>query len=211
MVSSVSSIFPATLGFIDESSVNSIILPVLGVVIILVILVFFILPCGNNFKDRTLKFKGFGMDMEVSVLALFVLMGVVLALTGNYIRITESEKNQLLQKSQERAAGLKEALDKANKMDIRMHCLLEGRSENNSPNLENLQCHVYLSGEKNPAEVEIDRRFSSDYITLTLRDITRRANVDTLVIEDASTKTRWTKEHFMPFEPIYTLKQKEAE
>jgi len=49
-----------------DSLISSTILPLLGIGIIIFCILSFFFPYGGKFKDKTQRFKGLGVDMEVS-------------------------------------------------------------------------------------------------------------------------------------------------
>lgn len=75
-------------------AIAAFVLPVLGILVVVVSLIALAFPFGNRFREKTQKFKGFGIDLEMSVLPLALLLGVVLCFAGIYIA-SESYESRL--------------------------------------------------------------------------------------------------------------------
>ena len=71
--------------------ITNYVMPGIGCIIILVCLLSFFSSFGDKFKDKTQKIKGFGIDLEVSVLSLFILVGVALSFAGIYLNVMNYE------------------------------------------------------------------------------------------------------------------------
>ncbi len=188
-----------------DSLLISYILPLLGVVILLFCFGSFVLPYGERFKGKIQKVKAFGMDLEVSVITFFVIVGVILAFTGVYFHIQDYE-TRLVQAQKDRDLA-KEALVLAQTMEIKAVITLENVNEDNMPQLENLQCKYFLYGDDTPVMVDVIKGYRSDQFKLILRDICPKTNIAQLVLEDLSNGKRWGKENFLPLEPVYELRE----
>src|SRR5260370_33460709 len=94
-----------------SSVISGIILPTFGVGIVLFCLLSFVFPYGERFKDKVQKIKALGVDLEVSVLALFILVGVVMAFVGVYLRVSDYEGR--LQLAANDASAMRKALEQA--------------------------------------------------------------------------------------------------
>ena len=188
-----------------NSFISRLFLPFLGIGILIFCILSFFFPYGEKFKDKIQKIKGFGVDMEVSVLTLFIILGVILSLTGIYIQIKDYEE-QLYRAKKEKDA-VKEALEQSKKMEMKILVTLEDISENNIPKLEDIQCKYFLYGDEDPVMVDVTKGYRSNQFKITLTDITSKAHIAQLVLEEISTRRKWVKENFMPFEPMYELKK----
>lgn len=61
---------------------SSYFLPLLGMGIVVFCVLSFFFPYGEKLKGKIQKIKGFGVDLEVSVLTLFIIIGVILSFSG---------------------------------------------------------------------------------------------------------------------------------
>ena len=74
-----------------DTFVTSIILPILGILILIFCVLSFVFPYGAKFKDKKQTINAFGVKLEVSVLTLFILIGVCLSSFGLYTQIKDYE------------------------------------------------------------------------------------------------------------------------
>ncbi len=96
-----------------------------GILIVLFCISSFVLPFGQNFTSKTQKIRGLGLDLEVSVLTLLLIIGFVLIFFGGGIWLQLQGINEQLDslktekvKAEARANDLQEKLDKANSMEL---------------------------------------------------------------------------------------------
>lgn len=188
-----------------NSLIVSYVLPILGIGILLFCFGSFLFSYGERFKGKIQKVKAFGFDLEVSVITFFVIVGLILSLTGAYFQIKNYE-GQLIQVQKDRDMA-KEALALAKKMEMRAVITLEGISHSNMPKLEDVQCKFLLYGDEEPTNVDVVKGYRSDQFKIILRYISPKAHIAQLVLEDLSSGKKWVKENFMPLEPIYVLKE----
>lgn len=188
-----------------DSLIINYILPLLGVAILLFCFGSFVLPYGERFKGKIQKVKAFGMDLEVSVITFFVIVGVILAFTGVYFHIQDYETR--LVRAQKDRDTAKEALVLAQTMEIKAVITLENVDEDNMPQLKNLKCKFFLYGHETPAMVDVIKGYRSHQFRIILKDLYPKAHIARLVLEDLSNGKRWCKENFMPLEPIYVLRE----
>ena len=188
-----------------NSVISSIVLPLLGIVIIVVCLLSFIFPYGQRFKDKTQKIKALGVDMEVSVLTLFVIAGVAMASSGVYLRLKDYERQ--LRSAEANANAMKEALTQAQRLQMKPFITLEGVSANEMPKLADVRAAYFVFCVDRPVEVAVAPGLSSNQFRISLDDMTSKTVIRSLVLEDRATGRTWTFDNFAPLEPLYTLKK----
>jgi len=194
--------------------ISGYVLPFLGIGIVLFCILSFVFPYGEKFKDKTQKIKGFGVDLEVSVLTLFVIIGVVLSLTGLYLQI-EGYDNQLKDYERQVAAAKAEAvaaqqaLERGRRMQMSALITLEGVNAAEMPKLEEMRCEYFLYGSEKPVEVQVGRGLAGNQLRVAFKDITADTVIRSLVLQDRSSQRKWAYENFAPFEPFYVLKRQE--
>ncbi len=187
-----------------DSLMGTLVIPLLGFGIIIFCILSFFLPYGEKFKGKIQKIKGFGVDLEISVFTLFIIIGVTLSLTGVYLQIKDYK--QQVDKAIKQKEAAKIALAQANKMEMRIVVSLEGISENDMPKLEDVKCKYFLPGGNGYIEVDVIKGAMSGTFKIILKDVTSKTHVTRLVLEDNSTNKKWEMKNFMPLEPVFSLK-----
>jgi predicted membrane protein len=188
-----------------DSQMGILFIPLLGFGIIIFCILSFFLPYGEKFKGKIQKIKGFGVNLEISIFTLFIIIGVILSLTGVYLQITDYEQQLNNSKKEEEAAKI--ALAQANKMEMRVVVSLEGVSENDMPKLEDVKCKYFLPGSDRHIEADVIKGVAQGTFKIILKDVTSRTHVLRLVLEDNATNRKWEKMNFMPLEPVFSLKK----
>lgn len=188
-----------------DSQIGILFIPFLGMGIIIFCILSFFLPYGEKFKGKIQKIKGFGVDMEISIFTLFIMIGVILSLTGVYIQIKDYKQQLYIAKKEEGAAKI--ALAQAKKMEMRIVVSLEGVSENNMPKLEDVRCKYFIPGSDKHIEADVIRGAHSATFKIILKDVTSMTHVIRLVLEDNATNRKWEMVNFMPLEPVFSLKR----
>lgn len=186
-----------------DSQMEILIIPLLGVGIIIFCILSFFLPYGEKFKGKIQKIKGFGVDLEISIFALLIIIGIILSLTGVYLEIKDYEQQLNAVKKEKEAAKI--ALSQANQMEMRMVVSLEGVSENDIPELVDLNCKYFLPGSDQHIEAAVIKGVGHGTFKIILRDVTSMTHVLRLVLEDNATNRKWEKMNFMPLEPVFSL------
>lgn len=176
---------------------------ILGFGIIIFCILSFLFPYGEKFTGKIQKIKGFGVDLEISILTLFIIIGVILSSTGVYFQIKDYEKQLINAKNNEEVA--KKRLAEAEKMEMRMVVSLEEVSENDMPKLEDVKCKYFLPGSDKPIEADVIKGVSSGSFKIIFKDVNSMTHVIKLVLEDNATNRKWVKMYFMPLEPVFLL------
>lgn len=198
----------------DPNLIISLVLPLLGIMIVVFCVLSFFFPYGERFKDKIQRIKGFGLDLEVSVLTLFIIVGVVLSLTGIYLQVKRYEEQvkryeEQVLSAKEEARVVREALAKAQKMRMKPLVVLEGIDARDMPKLADVKCEYFLFANEKPVAVPVENGINGNQFRLTLEDVTYDTVIRSLILKDRSTKKKWFYENFSPFEPLYTLKKQE--
>jgi hypothetical protein len=189
-----------------SSVISGIILPTFGVGIVLFCLLSFVFPYGERFKDKVQKIKALGVDLEVSVLALFILVGVVMAFVGVYLRVSDYEGR--LQLAANDANAMRKALEQAHHLHFKPLVALEGVDANHMPKLSDVRVEYRAFGDDRPLTGTAGPGFSPDHFQITLDDVTPATVILALTLEDQATGQRWRRiESILPLQPDYTLKR----
>lgn len=185
--------------------ITNYILPLIGIVILFFCILSFIFPYGKKFKGKIQKINAFGVNIEVSVLTLFIIIGVCLSLLGLYIQIKDYE-GQLYNARIAKEKAERQLAD-AGKSEITLLVTLEDVEVGSMPKLEDISCRYHMSGVEKPQKADVLKGYLPLQFKIVLRDIKTTAHIMRLVLEDHSTNRKWVKQSFAPFEPNYQLKK----
>jgi hypothetical protein len=186
-----------------ESLLMSYILPIFGLLILLFCILSYIFPYGEKFKEKIQKIKAFGLNIEVSVLTLFIIIGLVFSCLGIYFYVNRYTAQ--ISKYETQINKLNTKLVEAEEKDIVLIVSLDGVSEENEPSLTDLQCHYRCPVLDQEVRADVSKGYLPAQYKIHLRDIKRTTYIVRLTIEDASNGKKWVKENFAPFEPYYEL------
>src|SRR5215831_4039192 len=137
----------ASILLVDPQQLVITILPLVGLAIIVFCILSFFFPFGLRFKETKQTIHGFGVDLEISVLSLFLLIGTLMSGTGIFLHLTNQNKNvEGLNKTiVELQADLKAAQVKAEESQhasLRVSLTLQG---GHLPPIEKLECWYLLA------------------------------------------------------------------
>jgi len=192
-------------------TIAAILLPLIGILVVLFCLLALMLPFGAKIKDKTQRFKGFGVDVELSVLALFVMTGLVLSLTGIYL-VTRDYETKLQELAQyktrlERAeVDFKNAIERSQRFDVRVLLDLEGVSDADAPTPDQLICQVQKSRDK-LTTVEVEPGYKPNQYAANLPNVSSDTRFIQMVCKD-NTRRGWIVENFAPLEPELMLRRR---
>jgi len=173
----------------------SLILSLLGIVVLLACLLLIGLRRVPELSAPQ-KLKGFGMDLNVSIVTLLVLVGLVLSLTSTFLQVKNYDSE--LASAKQKATGLEVALSQARKMNVNAHITFEGVTTPEDIKLEDLQCKYYIDNpDGNPSAVDAKLApslYGLDFI-VTLEDISPRSRIDLIEVIDKNPEHRrkWLK------------------
>lgn len=190
------------------SLISDLVLPFLGVVLIVFSILSFFLPYGEKIKGKIQKIKAFGVDVELSVLTLIILVGLILSFTGMYVQIQDYDNQLNLAKADQLA--LQKALERAQKFQVNVLLTLEDVTADDMPKPDDLECEYHIMGEEQPVKVRVNEGYAFHEFRITLTDITTKTAIRSLILKDLSTNRKWAyNKVIMPLEPSYTLKKVE--
>jgi len=197
------------------------ILACVGIVIILVCIGTYFFSYGERLKDKIQEIKAFGTDMKISVVTVFIFVGVALIIpmvwTGfnNTIKALDNSRQSLLT---EKEAIIKErdlfklkfdeAMAKRTRDQIYL-LDLEGISEREFPKKEDIQV-VYIDENSTTAPQIIDHEITAGQhkkVKVTFKNINDETEYATIEVIYKSSNQRWLFEEFRPGRPSLTLKK----
>lgn len=163
------------------------------------------------------RIKGFGVELEISVLTLLVLVGFVLSLSSIYMQVSGyqqqviSSQKQLALLDIEIALARKQ-LEAAKKIDMTVYVKLADNSGlSNQPRLGDLTANYYLRGQADkPIQADISRGIEANSYSVLFKNLTPDTYVESLEVADAKTNRVWVKTNFFPLNPTYDLKREES-
>ncbi len=171
------------------------IISIFGFGIIIFCILSFFFPYGEKFTGKIQKIKGFGIDLEISIFTLFILIGVILSSTGVYFKIKDYDNR--LNNAKIEVLNAENELAKCEKMDMRMVVSLEGVSATDMPKLEDVKCKYFLPGSDKYIEADVIKGVSRGTFKIILKDVNSLTHVLQLVLEDNATNRKWEKMNFM--------------
>lgn len=191
----------------------SLVLSLLGIVVLLVCLVLIGMKRVPELSVPQ-KLKGFGLDLNISVVTLLVLVGLVLALTSTFLQVRNYDS--ALHAAERKAEALDVALTQAKRMNVSADISFEGVNKVSDIKLEDLKCRYYIDNpDTNAAWVEnakLTKGFYGLSFVLTLEDITPKSRIEVIEVEDINPQhpRKWEKKNIgTVLRPSYMLTRTE--
>lgn len=194
-----------------------VIIPILGFGIIIFCILSFFFPYGDKFKGKIQKIKGFGVDLQISIFTLFIIIGATLVLTGIYLymedyekQLSEAENKVETAINKEKEAIIKERearneLASAGKIDLRIVVKLEGIEENDMPDIKKVKFEYFVPGSDQPIAADVLPGPEIKSFKIILNDVSSATYITKLVLHEENTGRKWGKVNFMPLEPVFLL------
>ncbi len=181
-----------------------------GVVLLVLCLLVLVSPLKDRFSSATQKIQGFGLNLEVSVLTLLVLISVGLMTSGIWMQlqnIDQKLKKLEIEKTtaEEKAKRAEEDLARTNKLGIVLFVKLEGVDDITKLSFPSLQCkYVTSSGEERKADISPAAVINRIKVNIT--DLQKDTIIDRLVVESTNPDMKWVSQtQFRPFQPVMEL------
>jgi hypothetical protein len=162
------------------------------------------------------KIKGFGVELEISVLTLLVLVGFCLSISSIYIHLSGYQKE--LSASKEQLSSLKNEIDSARKQleaarkfDMTVFVKLDGvNGRKDMPKLEHLRSFYTVRGQDEPIIATVSRGVDSTSVRIGIKNLTPETLIERLDVVDADDTPRtWIMTQFYPLNPTYQLNREE--
>jgi hypothetical protein len=186
---------------------------VLGIVIVVFCVLSFILPYGQNFKEKTQKIQGFGLNLEVSVVTLLLIIGFVFIFFGSGIwfqlrgidsRLKSLEADKA--NADARVRDLQERLDRQSPIDLVAFIKLNGQNSQ-PPDVNSVEV-VYETATGGGGPVDVSMAPASGAFKIAIRDFTRDTTITNLIVKTKDGTRKWKLEgNWMPLLPTYELKE----
>lgn len=163
----------------------SLLLSLVGIVILLACLVLIGLKRVPELRSPQI-IKGLGLDLNISLITLLVLVGLLLALTSTYLQVRNYDE-QLIE-AERKTTGLEGALSRAGKMNVNAIINFEGVSKpEDMPKLEDIVCRYYVKSNDHDEWIERAKITPGIYtldLNLTIEDITPSSNIQRIELRD---------------------------
>lgn len=195
-----------------------VILPLIGVIIILVCIGAYFFNYGTNLKGSIQEIKMFGADMKISIITVFVLVGLIFVFSGTYFTIvnTNSHLTQILEDEKKKSTGyLQELLQLKGEIIQLQHSqnkeinyFLDLDGDQSKLNPQNLKIFYTLFGEEDmvkPLNGLINTTNEQQRLLVNIPDIKPGSFIRSLVVEDIATRKKWKVVNFFPLSPELKL------
>jgi len=158
------------------------------------------------------KIKAFGIEMDVSVITVLVLVGLVLSLTSTFMEVKNYEDQ--LAVAQRQTSVLETALARSGKTTISALVKLEGvETTDDMPDLNDVYCRYFVRSTDKDGWVEGAKVNPGIYgldFRITLEDVTPATNIEKFEVTDRNPKKfrTWSMDHVgYILSPTYPLKR----
>jgi len=190
---------------------TTLILSLVGVLILFICLVLILTNRAPAINVHQ-KIKGFGLDMDVSLITILVIVGLVLALSSAYVQLRDFQRD--LESIRQENAGLNIRLAHAGKSRVTLLLQLDVDDGSDSlPNPTELYCKYYLNDYDYEGWRTVDtiNQGYADEYRLDLDDITSFTNIQKLMLIQKDKKRAWvTQSVGQVLKPSYKLKKTEV-
>ncbi len=191
--------------------VPTLVLPALGIAIVLFCLASFRFPYGDKLVAVRQMIKGYGLDLQVSLLTVFLLIGVGLSLSGVGIYLLTSARDvtalntQIVQLKSDLEKAKKD-VERATKMDLSVILKLPQGLDPKTLNNRSLRCHYVLNEQESDQQVSFA---PSGALKCPILDVKRGDIVEELTLEETSAGRvevlANAREPFHPLQPQINL------
>jgi hypothetical protein len=195
-----------------------IVLPLIGMIIILLSIGAYFFKYGTRIKDCIQEFRMFGADMRVSIITVFIVVGLILIFAGTYFTVmdmnkklagmleAEKQKTTTYQGDVLQLKGQVELLKRSQDKTVNYFLDLDSTVENfNSGDLKIYYNLPFDDNKQRTLTCSAEPFAEKPRLMVTFQDIKPGCFIDYLVVEDVKTKRRWKKEKFFPLSPSLTL------
>lgn len=191
----------------------------MGVGIIIILLC--VLPFRNAFwvrlRETKQKFKGFGIELEVSAMPLFFFVGVLLTLASFFLYIKDYEGMRAklqadYEKMKQDKESLQRVIEEGKRYDILASLQFSESEAPNFPSLKNLECSysTWNRSEDSLRPVsEVIPGATGSSLRVRIRELERGDFITVIQVVNKSDKSRWVfEEPYNPVEPAFKMKRK---
>lgn len=182
------------------------VLPVVGIAMIIFSLLSLFFPFGLVIRDKVQKFSGFGVNFEISLLSLFLLLGTAFSVVGIYINLRQD--NGKIDHLEGQIKILQENLEQSQKNHMTILLKLVGATSHETDDLSKWECTYSTVGTARLAKGILERGPAETQFSVTLLDINPSTVIQGFSIANLATRRKWgIQRMFAPLQPTYELQQ----
>jgi len=190
--------------------VPNLVLPILGILIVLFCLGSFLFPYGSKFGATPQVFRGYGLDLQISLRTVFLMIGVGLSLTGVGIYAFTSgreaaELRERLNAAQADAQQARRQAELAQHQSVLVNLDFPEGPKLKALNIAHLECRYLLNGAEKTAPVT--HAVSGNAVSCAVYEVSPMDMISNLIMTDITTgKTlAEARDDFRPLAPIVHL------
>ena len=194
------------------SLLANLILPGLGIAIILFCIASFVFPFGQRFKEGKQVIRGFGLDLEISVLTLLLLIGFVMTFSGFYMYLRNENADTLREEIRELRGKLdaaREEVQRAGRFTITANLVLPESVDVSSLDVGKLECRYTLFANPDSwVQAAVSQGLGGNSVRITFADIERRDVIQRLELREHGTESvLGVVMNIYPLQPLYKLEK----
>jgi len=186
-----------------------------GIALLLLCIAILLTPLGKRFSEKTQKIQGFGLNLEVSVLTLLVLIAVALMTSGIWLQLQDVSK-QLKQleddkrRAEESYKSAQDQLENAKKLGMVAFAKLDGVNDVSKLKLESFSCvFTNAAGDEEKAGLELSKGLNK--IKVIFLDLRRDTVIRSIAITNEQTGDKWvSREEHRWLQPEIILTKESA-
>ncbi|HEU4869252.1 MAG TPA: hypothetical protein VFT08_00205 [Pyrinomonadaceae bacterium] len=184
-------------------------LPIIGVLIIFLCLLSFFIPTTKQLREKTQKFTGLGVTMEISILTVFVLMGFILSLSSfflqyqQYLDRKEAQRNLIQSKDNEikdrdqTIKNLQVELEELKTPDYVLNLELQSDSKNGEVSLDPNDFEgEYKIGDSEAERAKVESGNGFRTFKIIVKKFQRDAVLRYVRLIHSKSKRKWERQNF---------------
>ena len=187
---------------------TDLVFPILGILIIILCVSSFFFPFGQRFKEGKQVIRGFGLDLEISVLTLLLLIGFVMTFTGVFLHFSGREVAELKQDKRQlegKLEELRDRLERAGRFTVIADLILPENVNLSALQVGNLECRFILFDNSEHA-VAVSRGLAGNSLRVTLADFQRGDVIAHLELREHGTeRVIGVANNVYPLQPLLKL------
>lgn len=166
-----------------------------GIALLLLCIAILVTPLGKRFSGATQRIQGFGLNLEVSVMTLLVLISVGLIASGIWVQLQDNSRvlTQLQQERHEAKEALKATqaqLENERKQGIVAFAKLDGVDDVSTLDLQAFFCSwTNAAGDEEKAFLEASQGLNK--LKIIFLDLKRESVVRSVTITNTQTREKW--------------------
>jgi len=183
-----------------------------GIALLLLCIAILVTPLGKRFSEKTQKIQGFGLNLEVSVLTLLVLISVALLTSGIWFQLQDvSRQIKQLEEDKKKAEQdykrAQEQLENAQQLSLIAFAKLDGVNDVSQikSDIQAFSCsYTNTAGEDEKCRLELSEGLNK--VKIVFLDLRRDTIVRSVTVTNTRTHEKWVhREEHRWLQPEITL------